>query len=417
MHVKLNRPSLILTGLIALLLFSACSSEPVATATPTKTPPAVQPSITTEPEPAGPAGGPTAIPTFTPELAPAPTDAMVAPTETATQEPQTHAMEGVIGPDTYDPDVNPLTGLTMTDPSSLERRPVAVKISNSPSRYVRPQSGLDKADLIFEHYAEGGVTRLTAVFYGQGASQVGSVRSGRMIDLEIPVMYQAAFAYSGSSIGVRDKIRDSAFIDRVISPDFGYGEPYFVRMPRENIPFEHTLFADLYDVWAWLDNNDDNARPELTGMAFSESLPEGSEADSAANVFVGYIAGESQVKWVYSPGTGRYLRWQGGEAHTELLSGAQLSVANVVIVSAHHEDTDILEDHVGGGHYSIEIQVWGEGPATLFRDGLRFEGRWHRTDSQDMLTFTDLEGNVLPFKPGNTWFQLVPLGFDQLVVE
>ena len=413
MHVKLNRPSLILTGLIALLLFSACASEPIATATPTKTPPGVQPSVTAEPEPAGPA----AIPTFTPELTPAPTNAVVEPTETATQEPQPHAMEGVIGPKEYDPDVNPLTGLTMTDPSSLERRPVAVKVSNSPSRYVRPQSGLDKADLIFEHYAEGGVTRLTAVFYGQGASQVGSVRSGRMIDLEIPVMYQAAFAYSGSSIGVRGKIRSSAFFDRVISPDFGYGEPYFVRVPRESVPFEHTLFADLYDVWAWLDNNDDNARPELAGMAFSESPPENPEASPATNVFVGYIAGESQVKWVYSPGTGRYLRWQGGEAHTELHSGAQLSVANVVIVSAHHEDTDILEDNVGGGHYSIEIQVWGEGPATLFRDGLRYEGRWHRTDSQDMLTFTDIEGNVLPFKPGNTWFQLVPLGFDQLIVD
>ena len=88
-----------------------------------------------------------------------------------------------------------------------------------------------------------------------------------------------------------------------------------------------------------------------------------------------------------------------------------------MIVSAHHEDTDILEDNVAGGHYSIEIQIWGEGPATLFRDGMRYEGRWHRTDSELMLTFTDLDGNVLPFKPGNTWFQMVPLGFDQLIVD
>jgi hypothetical protein len=326
-------------------------------------------------------------------------------------------MEGLIGPEAYDPGVNPLTGLTVADPSTLERRPVAVKVSNSPARYVRPQSGLDKADLVFEHYAEGGVTRLTAVYYGQGANQVGSVRSGRLIDLEIPVMYQAAFAYSGSSIGVRDKIRASSFIDQVISPDFGYGEPYFVRMPRDGVPFEHTLFADLYDIWAWLNNNDDNARPDLKGLAFSEAVPESADAGEARDIFVGYIAGECQVKWVYSPGTGRYLRWQGGEAHTELLSGAQLSAANIVVVSAHHEDTDILEDNVGGGHYSIEIQIWGEGPATLFRDGLRYEGRWHRNDSKNMLTFTDLEGNVLPFKPGNTWFQLVPLGFNQLIVE
>ena len=72
---------------------------------------------------------------------------------------------------------------------------------------------------------------------------------------------------------------------------------------------------------------------------------------------------------------------------------------------------------MGGGHYSIEIQVWGEGAAWLLRDGMLFEGRWQRANRQDMLTFTDLEGTILPFKPGNTWFQLVPLGFDRLTVE
>ena len=33
-----------------------------------------------------------------------------------------------------------------------------------------------------------------------------------------------------------------------------------------------------------------------------------------------------------------------------------------------------------------------------------------------MLTFTDLEGNPLPLGMGNTWFELVPLGFDKLYV-
>jgi hypothetical protein len=412
MHRNTCRSGLLLVVITVSLAFSACSSEPAATATPTKTPGAAGESATSEPTSAVA----TAAPTFTAEPAPAATT-VVEPTSTLTSPPEPHAMEGLIGPEDYPPDVNPLTGRTMADPSVLDRRPIAVKISNYPPQYVRPQSGLDKADLVFEHYAEGGVTRLTAVFYGQGADRVGSVRSGRLIDLEIPAMYQAAFAYSGSSIGVRDKMRKSDFFDRVISPDFGYGEPYFVRVPREGIPFEHTLFADLYDIWAWLEDNDDNARPELKGLVFGEAVPEGDTGAAAENILVGYIAGDCQVKWVYNAGTGRYLRWQGGEAHTDLLSGAQLSAANVVILGAHHEDTDILEDNVAGGHYSIEIQVWNEGPATLFRDGLRYEGRWHRVDRDDMVTFTDLEGNPLPFKPGNTWFQVVPLGFDRLTVE
>ncbi len=405
MRTGFNRQATMVVAMVALLLLCACSSEPDATGTPTKTPGAVQHSAATKPPPVMA----TSIPTVTPR-APSPT-----PEPEPRGTPQPEVIEGLIGPEVYDHDVNPLTGEVMTDPTVLDRRPVAVKFSNYPPQYVRPQAGLDKADLVFEHYAEGGVTRLTAIYYGQGTSQAGSIRSGRMIDLEIPAMYQSAFAYSGASAGVREKIRYSDFYERVISPDFGYGEPYFYRMPRDGVPFEHTLFADLYDIWAWLDSNDNNTRPELKGLAFSDMPPAGGVPVS--NLLVGYLSADCQVKWVYTPATGRYLRWQGGAAHTELINGTQLSAANVVIVGAHHKDTDILEDHVAGGHYSVQIQIWGDGPASLFRDGQRFEGRWQRTDREDMLSFTDLDGNILPFKPGNTWFQMVPLGFDRLIVE
>jgi hypothetical protein len=33
-----------------------------------------------------------------------------------------------------------------------------------------------------------------------------------------------------------------------------------------------------------------------------------------------------------------------------------------------------------------------------------------------MLTFYDQEGRILPLAPGNSFFQLVPLGFTGLVV-
>ena len=58
---------------------------------------------------------------------------------------------------------NPLTGLTATDPSLLERRPIAVKVTLFP-RYVRPESGLTLADIVFEYYIEAGLTRFIAVF-------------------------------------------------------------------------------------------------------------------------------------------------------------------------------------------------------------------------------------------------------------
>ena len=60
---------------------------------------------------------------------------------------------------------NPLTGEEVANADDLDRRPIAVKLSNAPADYTRPQAGLNDADLIFEHWTEGSVTRFTAIFY------------------------------------------------------------------------------------------------------------------------------------------------------------------------------------------------------------------------------------------------------------
>jgi hypothetical protein len=130
---------------------------------------------------------------------------------------------------------------------------------------------------------------------------------------------------------------------------------------------------------------------------------------------VDYIG--EDVRWEFDPVSGLYRRWSDGAPHLEELTNQQLAFANVIVVSANHVETDILEDTWAGGHWSLEIQTWGEGPVTIFRDGQRFEGRWHRADPAQMLTFTDLNGNVLALKPGPSFFQMVPLGFDRLIVE
>ena len=158
---------------VAVLLGSltACKAGGELPATPTKTP---VPLVEANP------GGPTATP---------------APFYTPTPEII------AVGPDSYPPNVNPLTGLTVDEPAVLERRPLAVKISNSPPE-VRPQAGLNSADLIFEHYAEGGVTRFTGVFWTNTPERVGSVRSCRLLDLEVTLMYDSLWSCSGSSVGV-----------------------------------------------------------------------------------------------------------------------------------------------------------------------------------------------------------------------
>lgn len=302
----------------------------------------------------------------------------------------------------FPPDVNPLTGLRVPDPSVLNRRPLAIKISNYPP-VVRPQSGVDLADLVFEHYAEGGVTRFTAIYLSQDAEPVGSVRSARLIDLEIPAMFQAILAYSGASAGVNARIRASDFIERALSPDFGVGAPIFWRIPREGVAVEHTLFTSTRRLWEEATRRGINTRQDLRGMVFSEQPPPGGQPVST--LLIPYRV--EPVSWRYDPDSGRWFRWTAGQPHMDALTGRQLSAANVVVVYAHHQTTDILEDRLG--NYSIEIQIWGSGPVRIFRDGRMFEGQWQRFRREDMLRFVDARGQPIPLKPGNTWFQMVPL--------
>ncbi|MCB8968083.1 MAG: DUF3048 domain-containing protein [Ardenticatenaceae bacterium] len=397
--------------LLLIVSLTACGAETaVSTATPTRTPTrtplavsqaAPSPTITNTPPSTATAVPPTIMP---------PTPTAVTPTRlAATAVPPTATIPGLLGVTGFPDGINPLTGLA-TDPARLARRPIAIKISNYPP-LVRPQAGLNSADLVFEHLAEGNVTRFTAVFYSQDANPVGSIRSGRLIDLEIPLMYDAAFAYSGSAGPVRLMFKESEFFGRIISPDFAHGGFYRVADPDK--PVVHTLFTDTDTLHYLLGERGEDRPPVFENyMAFrDEPLAAGTPA---TQIEIAY--GGTYVTWSYA-GNGRYTRWTDGEPHYDANTGQQLSFTNIIVLAAHHQETDIQEDDADGGHNSIQIQIWGEGPVSIFRDGQRFDGYWHRDDPHHMLTFTDLDGNILPLAPGNSFFQLVPLGFDKLYVK
>jgi hypothetical protein len=386
LHKSISR--LILTiALAALIAGCAGTTTPQATPTATRTP-----AATATPSPVAPTATPTETPTPEPSLTPSPE--VVA----ATPPP---------------PDVNPLTGLKVDDPAELDKIPVAVKVSNSPE--TRPQSGLGAADLVFEHYTESAYsrTRFTGVFYGQNPAQVGSVRSGRLIDLEIPAMYHAIFGYSGSSAGVKERIRTSdLFPDRIAAPDFGVGQPVFYRVPQQGKAFEHTLFTSPERLRELAEDRGLNERPEYeTYMAFSENVPPGGEP--IENLAVQYSSGERfTAEWAYDEEQGTWLRSISGTPHRDALTGEQITASNVILVFANHVNDNFWEEMHGPQSnwlLSIQIQVWGEGSVLVFRDGQMIPGMWHRKERDHMLTFTHGDGIPLPLKPGNSWIQLVPI--------
>ena len=135
------------------------------------------------------------------------------------------------------PGVSILTGLRPADPAVLERRPLAVKVDNDPA--VIPQSGMGKADIVVESRKEGCLTRFTAIYQSQDAPKIGSVRSARLVDIELPVIFDAILAYSGASGPVQQKLSQSDLGRQFLTQSSGGA---LFRDPNIAVPFN--LFAN-----------------------------------------------------------------------------------------------------------------------------------------------------------------------------
>lgn len=327
--------------------------------------------------------------------------AVAPPTPEVTPEPESLVLAAA--PESFT-NRNPFTGEEIADPAILQRRPIVVKLSNAPADYTRPQAGLNDADILFEHWTEGAVTRFTALFYDTIPPNVGPVRSARLIDLELPAMYDAMLAFSGASVGVNQRLNASDFNNRLLRAS----EPGFYRTGDETKPFEHTLYIRLAELWQAVANKGLSTAPQVTSFnAFSEEPPPG--GSPAGKVNIDYRT--EKIEWVYDAEIGKYRRWMDFEEHVDANTEEQVTASNVIYLTPFHVNDPTICEQINNGvcaALSIEIQLWGSGPATIFRDGQRYDVTWHREGRTDQLTYRDAEGNPFPLQIGNSWVQIVP---------
>jgi hypothetical protein len=319
--------------------------------------------------------------------------------------------------------IDPLTGLTVSDPTLLNRRPLAIKISNYP-REIRPQYGLNLADVVFEYYIEWFDTRFIAVFYGHDASQVGPVRSGRYFDEHITRMYHSYYVfnfadpreytyYLGGDLekflvtpGCSSCTCPPFFVDRVSSQitDINHLETYF----------NTTTFSQCLTK-----KGADNSQQSLRNGFFNAKVP--SNGFAVDRIYTHYSFCDYNY-WEYNPGSGRYLRYQEISPNqkpehiddcidkpetyaplTDALTQQQVSTDNVVELFVSHTFANLNEQQDEIYH----INLVDSGNAFVFRDGLGFPARWIRTDINQPLLITTLSGVPIYFKPGNTFYQVI----------
>ncbi len=304
---------------------------------------------------------------------------------------------------------NPLTGLPVSDPALLERRPMAIKVANSPD-YVRPQSGLSLADIVYEYYIEWGDTRFIAVFYGNDSPYVGPVRSGRYFDEHIARMYNAFLVFKFADPREFSYLKNSTLNEFLVVPTNGACPP-FVLGGYNRDTYNNIFFDTLKWAKCAAKKGLDNTRPELRGGFFTDSVAE--SALQVSRIYT-YFSKYSYNYWEYDPATHKYFRYQEAndmvdnkpEAYTQL-TDAQTSLPvtaeNVVHLFVPYTFANSFDAHDEVYH----IDLVDSGSAYIFRDGLAIPAKWERTDVNQPILLTTLMGTPIYLRPGRTFYEVV----------
>ncbi len=371
--------------LLCILLMSACSSavanEPAPSPLPTLVAVATQlPTATPQP---------TSVPTLLPTATLEPT---VTPESPATLEP----------PATPAPTATPapITAPLAVPRGSVTSRPFAVMYDNHPNAY--PQTGMDKAAIVFEALAEFGITRYMAIFIpgiSPDVPVIGPVRSTRPYYVEWAKGFRSVYVHAGGS---PEGLLLAETSIELINMDAlrGNASGYFYRTRDRSAP--HNLYTNSANIAAFASAND---RPveglEEIGFTYSPEAPL-AERPAQQSLRYFFIYREASVGWQYDPVANSYRYLRGNRPHVDAATGAQLQFKNVVILEV--PERPIPNDPKG----RIEQDVIGEGPARIFRDGRMIEATWRKAAGYAQLYLVDADGNEVPLAPGSVWIAAIP---------
>lgn len=301
---------------------------------------------------------------------------------------------------------NPLDG-TQVEKTLANRHPLAIIVENHPD--ARPQTGLDKASIIYEAITEGGITRYMAIYGPREADKVGPVRSMRTFFLDWAWEYNAFLAHVGGNIDALDRIPLEGALDL---DQFALGDKAYWREPRAGKAIEHTMFASIAKLYAVAQSKGWNMKGDFTSFRFIS--PQSVTADSESQkITIDFSSPTYRVTYQYQPASQNYLRNLAGSPQRDALTGNPLAPTNIIIqsVTRHAGTTRINED-------SWTFDTIGEGKAIIFYGGKQIEATWKKPDLKSRTKFYDSGGREIRFLPGQFWYEIVPPEvFDKIKIE
>jgi len=334
----------------------------------------------------------------------------------------------------------PLNGAMYTKTEQAvwaKRRPLVIMIENSPD--ARPHSGLNRADIVYEAIAEGGVTRFMGVYFcdaARGNVVVAPVRSVRTYFIDWASEYGETplFAHVGGANCSGEKLPNGNMgpcktdpkaqaIEQLVKFEWRYstgndldqfsvGAKAYIRNGNRTgqpVATEHSVEGRTEKLWAvGLERGWTNLDPD--GVDWTKSFvpwkfkTDAVEADRGIVTPVSYDFWDGYkqftAKWDYDKTTNTYKRSTGGEIHTDLETKEQLWSKNVVV---------LLTKEIGPVDplKHMLYTTIGDGKALVFQDGKVIDANWSKKSRLGRTVFTDQKGQEIKFNPGRTWISVL----------
>ena len=294
---------------------------------------------------------------------------------------------------------NPLSGEPeSSDISSV--RPFAVMINNI--IYAQPQVGVSQADWIYEVEAEGGITRMMALFsHLQDVPSVGSIRSLRPYYLSLALSYDAIMVHAGGSPEAYSDCDTYAadHIDGVRDPA-AYAFAYYRDPSRGAHGSEHTLFLYGDKIPAYADQvgmrrtHDEGYSNGLSFSADSASLC----PNDAANIQIA-VTKSKTTSFTYHPESGKYTGYQHGGDYLDGATNEAVAFSNILILQA--------EMHAYDSYGRMAAEIIGSGTGWFCTGGKWVAINWSRADLNSPYSYTTQDGTPITFTPGKTYCAIV----------
>lgn len=292
--------------------------------------------------------------------------------------------------------VNKLDGTTV-EKDLATKYPLAVIIENHPE--ARPQSGLNKAAIVYEAISEGGITRFMAIFGPRAAEKIGPTRSARTYFVDWASEYNAYLAHVGGNMDALDMIKANNILDL---DQFGLGEPTYWRELDPNKSLEHTMYTKSDFLYSAAKTKKYTETAKFQDLSFRKAKPV-TDSQTTQSITIDFSSASYKVNWDFNPQTNTYLRTMAGTPHRDATTGDRLAASNLII-----QEVDRWEAITSINEQGYAMKTIGTGKAKIFIEGKTIDGTWKKTGRTERTIFYDESGKEIEFIPGQFWYEITP---------